>query len=84
MFRNLFGGGHRARGFRPRHDRGGIHFLFPVVVGVVSGELPCRVEGQRFQYVRMTDPGSTARTVVRVENVGWYARTVSYSRCDVS
>lgn len=51
MFRNLFGGGRGARGFRPRHDRGGIHFLFPLVVGVVSGKLPCRVEGQRFQYM---------------------------------
>ena len=55
MFHNLFGRGHRARGFRPRHDRGGIHFLFPLVVGVVSGELPRRVKEQVFS-VHVTGP----------------------------
>lgn len=39
MFRNMFGGRRSGGlGFRPRHDRGGIHFIFPLVIGVVSGE----------------------------------------------
>ena len=46
MFRSLFGGGggQRARGFRPRQNGNGIHFVFPLVVGMASGELRYCVE----------------------------------------
>lgn len=38
MFRNMLGGRRGGLGFRPRHDRGGIHFIFPLVIGVASGK----------------------------------------------